>query len=101
VLTKFVHNIDGGAHFYWQVRVLPHPIRWFVLFVLFCVIEIVLLPTVSLEFSLVWLVMGISFLVGDITSLIKVARCQNCGILVSPAPAFKKECPACGHIIQP
>jgi hypothetical protein len=101
VLAKFVQDIDSGAHIYWQRRISPHPMRWSVLFILFCVIGLVLLTTVRPEFSLAWLAIGVSFLVGDVSALIRVARCKNCGFRVSPAPTYRTECPSCGHIIWP
>jgi hypothetical protein len=101
VLAKFVQNIDSGAHFYWRRRISPHPMRWSVLFILFCVIGLVLLTTVRSEFLLAWLAIGASFVVGDISAVVRVARCKNCGFRVSPAPTYRTECPSCGHIIQP
>jgi hypothetical protein len=98
---EFVRNISNGAHLYWNRRITTHPIRWVVLLVAFCAMEVLLVATVSSEFALAWFAIGVSFLVGDITTLIKVARCRNCGFVVAPAPTYRKACPSCGHIMQP
>ena len=101
MLARYARNVASGARLYWQSRIAPHPITSFAFFLAFCAVEILLIVAARFEFSLAWLAVWLSFLVGDISTLIRVARCRNCGILVVPAPAYRKECPVCGHIMFP
>jgi hypothetical protein len=89
-----------GARAYWGIRIRPHRTRC----LLVCVVFVVGGAFVGLffgpELGIAWAIAGLAFLAGDFGILVKAARCQNCGILVSPAPAYRKECPVCGHIMQ-
>ena len=101
MFTKWASAVSNGALIYWHRRILHHPILSSVILLGFCVGAILLGATMRREFTLTWFVIGLGFLVGDISSLIRVARCKNCGLLVAPAPTYTKECPSCGHIMWP
>ena len=101
MIVRQASNVLLGARIYWQRRVLPHPYIAASLLFVFIVVVLMLAASSPREFVLGWVVVGLAFLVGDISSLIQVARCTNCGRLVNPAPAYRKACPSCGNIMQP
>lgn len=89
-----------GARAYWRARVFPHRTKSLLVFAVFVGAGALVALFLGPELGLAWVIVGLAFLAGDFSILVKTARCQNCGILVSPAPAYRKECPACGHVMQ-
>lgn len=101
MISKCASAILLGARIYWQRRLLPHPYVAAVALFAFVAFALMLAASSPWVIVLGWGVVGLAFLVGDISSLIQVARCANCGRLVNPAPSYRKACPSCGHIMQP
>lgn len=86
------------AERYWNQRVVPYKLRWFIVGVAFVVAEF-LVAIFSSFLAVALPVALLAFVVGDMSTLKNVAQCRHCGILISAAPAFRALCPACGHFI--
>jgi len=54
----------------------------------------------SAVLALAWIAIILAFVVGDITTLFKYARCKYCGFVVAPAPSWNTQCPKCKEYLR-
>lgn len=98
--SQWANETFGGARAYWHLRIAPQPILALSLSLAFLLVLAILSLAARREFALGWFAIGLGALVGDVSILIKALRCVHCGFVVAPAPAFHKQCPGCGRIMQ-